>query len=334
MRLGFGQVPTEELAKHVDLIAWAEQVGFDSAWVADQTLFRDPYALLLLASGATQGIRLGLAVTNPYTRHPTMTARHAAAVAEVSGGRAVLGLGAGNRRELIDPLRLDGGATAARIRETVEIVHRLMAGERLDYRGDHYSVEGIGLDFPPTQALPVYVAGRGRRVLEVAGAVADGAIVGGLCSPGGIRYAREAIARGAASTGRSLDDLALVSWVTCVVTSDAAAARAKAAPMVAHVMGGAPADLFDHLEIPRATVDAVRAAYAAGGKEAAAAEVTDACLDAFTIIGRPDHCLAAIRRLEEAGVGELAVLLSQAPADRYREVLTAVVDGLPELAHG
>lgn len=334
MRLGFGQVPTEEYSKHVELIAWAERVGFDSAWVADQTLFRDPYTLLLLAAGVTESMQLGLAVTNPYTRHPTMTARHAAAVAEVSGGRAVLGLGAGNRRELIDPLRLDGGATAARIRETVEIVQQLMTGETLDYRGEHYQVEGIGLDFEPTHPLPVYVAGRGRRVLEVAGAVADGAIVGGLCSAGGIGYAREAIARGAASTGRTVDDLALVSWVTCVVTADAAEARAKAAPMVAHVMGGAPPDLFDHLEIPRATVEAVRSAYAASGKEVAAAEVTDACLDSFTIIGDADHCVEAVRRLENAGVGELAVLLSQAPADNYRDILTAAVEGLSELARG
>src|ERR1700678_147814 len=79
----------------VGTIVAAEQAGLDEVWLGDEGPARDPFALLAAAAGVTTTIRLGVAVTNPYLRHPATTAATALTVHELSGGRMVLGMGAG-----------------------------------------------------------------------------------------------------------------------------------------------------------------------------------------------------------------------------------------------
>src|ERR1700761_3094700 len=73
----------------------AEEAGYDGLWHADERFFRDCWAGLTVAALSTSRIRLGICVTDPYVRHPALTATAFATVDEISGGRAVLGLGAG-----------------------------------------------------------------------------------------------------------------------------------------------------------------------------------------------------------------------------------------------
>ncbi len=189
MRFGFSHHPAEHYARHVELVKYSESIGFDTAWIPDQTYFRDPYVMLAACAAATERIELGLAVTNPFTRHPTTTARSAATAAEFAPGRFRLGFGAGNRRELLVPLDLPLDDTPGRCVEATEIVRGLLAGERLDYDGRHYRARGVELEFAAEQ-VPIYIAGRGRGMLRAAGQVADGVIVGGLSTPEGIAYVR------------------------------------------------------------------------------------------------------------------------------------------------
>ncbi len=104
MRFGFGTVPAGPPQDTAALVAHAERLGFDVAWMPDQTFYRDPYITLAACVQHTSTITLGLGVTNPYTRHPAMTARAAATLAELCHGRFILGIGAGNRKELIEKI--------------------------------------------------------------------------------------------------------------------------------------------------------------------------------------------------------------------------------------
>lgn len=317
VEFAFGHVPAESLERHVELVCLAEELGFTQSWLADQTLFRDPYILLAALAARTESIGLGIGVTNPYTRHPAMTARTIASVAELTGERTILGIGAGNRRELLDPLKLPADKVAKRIKEMVEITRLLWTGEVVRYNGDHYTVDGIGLDFVPPVPVPIYIGGRGRLVLQTAGEVADGAIVGGLCTPAGIGYALDAVGQGAARAGRSIDDLKVVSWVTCILTDDAATDRRLLRPTIAHIIGGAPDDMFTHLDLDLELIARLKELYREGGKELAERVVTDACIDAFAIVGDAAHCIGQIQALSDAGVDQLSVLMARGTADEH-----------------
>jgi len=128
LKFGFGHVPSQDYREHVRLIQLAEELGFDYAWVADQTFHRDPVAVIAAAALATQAIQLGIGVANPFTRHPAMLARSAATLDEMAEGRFSLGIGAGNRKELLRPLGLDDGDAAIRCTEMAELVRALLNG--------------------------------------------------------------------------------------------------------------------------------------------------------------------------------------------------------------
>jgi 5,10-methylenetetrahydromethanopterin reductase len=317
MRFGFSHHPAEHYARHVELIRHAESIGFDTAWIPDQTYYRDPYMMLAACAMATERIELGLAVTNPFTRHPTITARCAATAAEFAPGRFRLGFGAGNRREMLNPLDIPLNDTPGRCREATEIVRGLLAGERLDYEGRHYRARGVELDFE-ADPVPIYIAGRGRGMLRAAGQVADGVIAGGLSTPDGIAYAWREIARGAARAGRDERSLEVVCWLMCQVTDDRASAADSVRPMVAHIIGGAPSDMLVEIGLDEGLVATIKQAYTEGGKEGAAAHVNDVCVDTFTLLGDADVCLERISALEQAGVTQFGMLLPPGTVDEHR----------------
>jgi len=309
LRFGFGHVPAEHYAKHVELVQLGERLGFDSAWLADQTFFHDPYVVLAAIALATDRIDLGIGVTNPYTRHPAMAARAIATLADIAPGRITLGVGAGNVKELLHPLALEDRPVATRCREMVELVRAALTAEPVDYHGPHYQMAGARLETDAGAGVPIYVAGRGQRVLAAAGAVADGVLLGGLCDETGIAYALDRVARGARRRGRDPRSLAVCSWVTVYLTDDRERAIRETAPMVAHIIGGAPDHVLDAIGLEDAQWRAIKSAYHRDGIPEAAALVDEACTDAFAIVGDAELCVERIRALERAGVTEFIFLL-------------------------
>jgi 5,10-methylenetetrahydromethanopterin reductase len=321
VKFGFGHVPSEDYRQHVQLVQLAEELGFDYAWIADQTFHRDPVAVIAAAALATSRIQLAIGVANPYTRHPAMLARAAATLDEMAEGRFSLGIGAGNRKELLRPLGLDDGDAAIRCREMTELVRALLVGGPVVYHGKYFEADGVKLDFSARQDLQIFIAGRGPKVLEAAGAVADGAVVGGLCTPPGIGYAMDHIRRGAQTSRREVGEV--VSWVTCYLTQDRAAATRNLTPVVAHIIGGAPAATLQAAGLPVELTERIKAVYLEKGITAAAALVTDECIDAFTIVGDVEECASRIAALEESGVTQFSFLLPPGDVDQHRGRLKA-----------
>lgn len=328
LTIGFAHVPSEHYRRHVELVLEAERLGFDYAWIPDQTFYRDPYVILTALALSTERIRLGLGVTNPYTRHPSMAGRAIASVEECAPGRVAFGVGAGNVRELLDPLGLDFDSPAARCREMVELVRRELEGSEngAGFVGSHYRMDGVRLEFPVERRIPVYLAGRGPRVLEAAGAVADGVLIGGLCSPAGIAYAVDRVRTGAAAESRDPAGIDLASWVTVYLTDDRALDVERVRPMVAHIVGGAPRSVLEALGIATAVVDRLKADYRRGGKAAAARHVTDELVDAFTIVGDPGLCVDRIRALEAAGVTQLVCLMPPGDVEAHGVLIRRLAD--------
>ncbi len=217
----------------------AEQLGFDLLTTPDHLLdLLPPFAALACAAEATTSIRLATLVLNNDLRHPAMTAREAAALQALSGGRFELGIGAGHARPEYESIGLPFEPPAvrvARLSESVSLIKQLFAGDPVTASGDHYTLTAHHLYPRPAVRPPILIGGNGRSLLRLAAREAD--IVGftglGRTLPDGQRHEpagfaaervaeRLALVREAASDRfEALELNALVQFVT--VTDDRAA---------------------------------------------------------------------------------------------------------------
>src|SRR5215472_9621785 len=150
LRTGLLILPSLDPERLAELAVKAEELGYDDFWLADERFFREVYSCLALCAARTRRIRLGPCVTDPYSRHAALTAMAIATLDEISNGRAVLGIGAGvsGFREL----GVDAERSAVAIREAVELIRRLLAGQSVTVKGQQVSFNGGRLDFAPRRA--------------------------------------------------------------------------------------------------------------------------------------------------------------------------------------
>jgi 5,10-methylenetetrahydromethanopterin reductase len=212
---GVGLVGEHEPHKMVEMVRLAEELGFKRAWIADERFFRDVYATMSMLACHTKTIEFGTCVTDPFVRHPALTAVAIATVDELSGGRANLGMGAGISGFANMGIKRIRPAKA--IKEAIHIMRGLQVGDEVDYQGELISFRKGRLDWKPPRRVPIYVAGRAPKILELGGELGDGVIIGSFASEKGIKYAIDRIAHGANRGKRSLDTIEKVSWLyTCV----------------------------------------------------------------------------------------------------------------------
>ncbi len=284
-----------------NLARMAEKVGFQEVWFPDHYFIREVYAALALAAAATTRIHLGTAVTSPYLRHPVLLASAVATLDEISGGRAICGLGVGGH-EFPTQLNVRLDKPIAACREAAEIVRRLLAGETVTARGKIFAVRGARLTFTPSRRIPLYLAARGPQMLRLAGEIADGIITHGTHT-NYLSFARDQVAAGCAKAGRpgGAVDLGLAAEV--LVTDDLPSAREKLRPRCIFMAGGEYAlELVERYGLSLVDVEPVRAAVHAGDLAAAGRAVNDRVVDAFCIAGTGEACREAVRAAAKAGV--------------------------------
>src|SRR4051794_13644880 len=154
------------LRDHLDLFRRAEAAGYDDLWTGE-TAGPDGFTPLALAAAVTERIRLATGIVNPYTRGPALLAQQAAALADASGGRFVLGIGSSsnviverwNQVPFVKPL--------SRVREAVETLRPVFAGER--------GPGGFKLETPPAHEIPIVIAALRGKMLALARELGDGA---------------------------------------------------------------------------------------------------------------------------------------------------------------
>lgn len=304
MRFGAGVFP-RSVAFAVEFARTVEAHGYEKLWITDShQLYADPYVTLTACAAATDDVELSPGVTNPRTRHPTVTADAVASVDEVADGRASLAIGAG------DSAVYSIGQTPASVdelREAAVTVRRLLDGETVDYGGVPFA---LGLEVGD---VPVHVAAEGPRTLEMAGGVADGVVFGGGTDPAVVERGLEHVRRGAERAGRSLDDVHVsVLAPTCVADTQAAGVEALMdvlEPIAYHnfsfAVEDAPADLRDELRelVERHDMRQHGRADADPARHASPA-VREYLGERFAIAGPAARCRERVERLEERGVDE------------------------------
>jgi 5,10-methylenetetrahydromethanopterin reductase len=309
VQLSIAHVPRYGVGEAGDIIEHAWRAGLGTAWVADQPFYLDPYATVAAALHRVPNFSVGVAVTNPFASHPVLIARMAATVADVERTQFTLALGSGNRREFLAPLGYDTKGSVERCRDALLLIRRLLAGERASHRGD-FTAREVALSFKP-KAVPIYIAGIGPRMLEMAGEFADGVIIN-LASEPGLRFGAELVARGKDRRKSGLADPEIVAWAVALSVERrefVAEAYDRVRPFVAHLLAPASPELLEHLGVPQSTSDRIRSTYRAHGPDQAARYVSDEIVDHWCWVGTADDLTERLTIARSAGATQ-AVLVS------------------------
>jgi 5,10-methylenetetrahydromethanopterin reductase len=286
-----------------------EDLGYDDLWIPDQSFHHDPFLLLAMCAEATSSIRLGVAVTNPIGRHPVQIARAAATLAEISGGRFVLGLGAGNRTKVLPALGLPTDRPVLRISETIDLCRQLLRGEEVSSESRTLSLAGVRLETALPPEVPIFVGSRGPRVLRLAGAKADGVFVEAMFTPAGLDYAIGEVERGARASGRDPAEVEVVAWQAIKLSTTLAAADAQRyRTWAALIMRSTGRDVLEQVGISRDTIRSVLDAFAATGEQAAGSLVPDNVVSRLVLSGDPEEIATQLLAMKVRGIDSVSII--------------------------
>jgi probable F420-dependent oxidoreductase len=279
------------LADHATLIPALAAAGYTDVWSAE-IAGTDAFTPLALASAWAPTLRLGTAIVPVFTRGPALIAMSAAALANAAPGRFVLGLGASSPAIVADWNGMAFEAPWARTRDVLRVVRAALAGERVDGQFGTFRIRRFVLETPPAEPPPIMLAALRPRMLRLAGAEADGAILNWLAAED-VAHCIEAIDNPKA---------AVVARIFVCPTGDATYARGLGRRLIAGYLT-VPAYAEFHRWLGRAEILApMWAAWAAGDRAAAVAALPDEVVDALVVHGRPEECRERVQAYVAAGV--------------------------------
>lgn len=251
-----GVYPPSEFRSMVERI---DALGFSNLWLTDSSLHaRNSYAYLTLAAMTSPRLLLGTAVTNPLTRHPAITAVAAATVDEISDGRMILGIGAGDRPLLALGMR---PARLASVRSAIGTIRALWSGADVTMKDPGFELHHAHLRFGARPDIPVYISASGPKTLELAGEIADGVILLVGLFPEALAWALEHVDRGASKAGRRRPHVAVFAYGA--IDDDESAALASARSIAAWFPQTAPV-ICELAGLPSSLIEEVRERYAGG----------------------------------------------------------------------
>lgn len=321
--LNLGRYPPSRL---IDLARLQEACGYETFWYADERFFREVYIGLTLAAMHTQRLQVGTMVTDPYTRHPALTAMALASLDEIAAGRAIFGLGAGVSG--FPELQIVRRQPVRAMRETVAAVRGLLRGETVHVQGDVITCAPTHLDFQPLRArIPVYIASNGPMGLALAGEIADGVVMQGPVAPALVEWFLTQVRRGVQRAGRDLHEIDVVARINVCVHPDTRVAKDVMRPtIVRSLVSQRPhfrTFVTAGLELPtrlRERIAALGYTHDPTRLAPAATLVPDAFVDAMTLAGTVEEVAVRVARMHQLGVTHV-LINPLAPDDDVEQVI-------------
>ena len=325
-------VPIEEvpLAEHAEIAREAEQLGYTDAWSLEVDGI-DCFSPLAVIGSATQ-LRLGTAVANVYTRGPATLAMTAAGLAEVAPGRFCLGVGAGSQ-PIVESW--NGGTfrrPATRVRETVEFLRRVFAGERVVFEGETFTVQGFRLSRIPTAPIPIHVAALRPAMLRVAGQVGDGAIINWL-SAEDVKKSVAVVREAAQTAGRDPEAVEITARLFVCVDPPSEATETGIRRHINTYLNVPVYKAFHEWLGRTEALGPMWQAWESGDRKGAVAAIPASVIDELILRGSVDNIHAHVKRYMDAGVTTAFLQLQsfdKDPAvkrDRLLKALRALAPG-------
>src|SRR5918992_807670 len=299
----------------------AEELGFEAIFFADSHMNNvDPYQVMALCAVNTKTIRFGTAVTNMVYRDPTITANSFATLNEISGGRAIIGLGTG------DGPVYSLGRTATKLVEFekgLRTIRDLLHDRGIDVPKSKERAGGNVQLKVGKRPVPIYISAEGPKTLRVAGRTCDGVILGTGFDKQITDWARQRIAEGAKEENRPAAEIDIMPAGMIVVDDDGDLARKRVRSRMANrahhnfrftmetVPEGEAAGVqqfMDNFDISKPIEERIDADL-----------VTDYLLERFTIAGTPEECIAKVKGLEADGIKRILLTPPNAIYDQVMD---------------
>jgi 5,10-methylenetetrahydromethanopterin reductase len=305
-----GSLPPRDCVRLAQL---AEANHFSALWLAENPFSRSALPSAAACAAVTRRLLIGAGIVNPFTRHPSLIAMEWGAFDELAEGRTMLGIGAGIAAA-VRRIGFGWERPLSAVSEAIHIVRGLLRGDEVTYRGRVFAVDRVRLDYrPPRPDLPIFMAAVGERSLALCGEIADGLIVSNMLPAGYAARAAAIVRDSAVAAGRPMPEI--VQYVPCAARPDRDEARRIVKPPLARMLTAFWAlgeERPNRREIMVRSSGIPRAEFAAaigrlGRGEAADRVIDDRFVEAFTIAGTADDCLARAAIYRQAGVGELAL---------------------------
>ena len=289
------------LQEGIELVKYAEAKGFEAVWQAESRLVRDAIVPMAAFAAHTTRLKIGSGVINNWTRNIGLLAATYLTLDDLAQDRILCGIGA-----WWDPLARKVGIERRKpllaMRETVEVLRRLLRMERVSFQGEFHQVDDIQLDVvygrKTPRNVPIYIGATGMQMMELAGEIADGIVLNYLVQPRYNLEALEALERGARKGGRLIDDIDRPQLVICSVDTDRQAALNAARKMITQYLGQQP-HLMKASGVSQELLDEIHQVltWPASEEEIEAAMhlVPDDVVQACTASGSPEEVKAKVR---------------------------------------
>jgi len=212
-----------DLRDGLDYVRYAEKRGFEAVWQAESRLVRDAIVPMAAYAAVTERIKVGSGVINNWTRNIGLLASTLLTLDDLAPDRIICGIGA-----WWDPLAKNVGIDRRKpltaMRETVEVLKRLLNMERVTFHGEFHHVDGIELDVvhgrKEPRNIPIMIGATGDKMMELTGEIADGVVLNYCVPPEYNERAMVLLEQGAKKAGRTLDDIDRPQLVVCSVDHD------------------------------------------------------------------------------------------------------------------
>jgi F420-dependent oxidoreductase-like protein len=297
----------------VDYVVEAERLGAAVCWTAE-AWGTDAATPLAYLAARTERMQLASGIMQLGARTPAMTAMTALTLARISGNRFILGLGASGPQVMEGLHGVPFAHPLGRMRETIEIVRRAFAGERVAYEGRHFRLplpdgqgKALRLSQPANPDIPIYLATLSPKMLELTGELADG-WVGTSFVPEAAASYLDPIAAGAARAGKSLADIDICQGAEVAFGDDVEAMVERRKPGLAFSLGGmgsATTNFYNDAYSRQGFADVaaeVQRLWVDGKRDEAARRVPDEMVLATTLIGTEAMVRDRLRVWRDAGV--------------------------------
>jgi len=327
VRLGL-TLPIGGAQDAAELARAARACGYEELWLAEVG-GADAYALAGALAVSVPGMRIGTAVVPAQTRTPMIHAMAGLTLSQLTGGNFILGIGLSSPNIVRDWGGQPYSQPLTRLREHVEVLRKMLSGERVDYEGKTLRSKRFRLGGVPTGQVPIYLGALNEHALRLTGELCDGVVLN-MVPERALPQILGAVRDGATAAGSDVAQIEVIARLHVVLTDNAAMGR----DLVRNVFGAYAATpgynrCFEWIGFAK-EAQQIRECFAKGDRAGVAAGVTDDLCEAMAVIGDADAVRARVRAYAEQGIDVCVInpIADPSSARKVIETFAGSLDGL------